>query len=213
MTSKFDQIKKNLASTYDGLADYWGIDKTLHDWGEEHLVDFARRVKKSGNRNVLDLGCASGYQSKILADLKLSVVGLDLSSKMIKNARKKVPNAKFVVGDMTKMPFKASQFAGVYARASLLHVPKNLVPRVLADVNRILASSGLFYLAIKEGDFEGNVKDVRHGVDVDRFFSFFGVQEIRKLLKDAKFSILELSKYRRKGGSTTWIQILAKKIN
>src|SRR3989344_8673859 len=112
----FQKIKADLQRVYDDLALYWGQDKTLHDWGEDDLLSFARLVGKGAK--VLDLGCASGYQSKLLKDEGLNVVGLDLSPKMIAIAKKRVPDVNFVVGDMTKMEFNDASFDGVYARAS-----------------------------------------------------------------------------------------------
>lgn len=55
------------------------------------------------------------------------------------------------------------------------------------------------------------MEDVRHGINVKRFFSFFVKEEIEKLLDNAGFKILELKTYTRAGGSTTWIQVLSKK--
>jgi len=109
----FQKIKADLQRVYDDLALYWGQDKTLHDWGEDDLLSFARLVGKGAK--VLDLGCASGYQSKLLRDQGLNVVGLDLSPRMIVVAKKRVTNVDFVVGDMTNLTFKFATFNGVYA--------------------------------------------------------------------------------------------------
>ena len=165
----FSEIKANLKNVYDDLARIWGGDFTLHDWGQKELAEFAELVKKNGGR-VLDCGCGSGVQSKELFDRGLEIVGMDLSPKMIYEAKKRVPKAKFVVGDMTKMNFAKGSFGGVYARASLLHVPKKLVPRVLKSINKILKNGGILYLALKEGKGEGEVVDERFGKKVRRFF-------------------------------------------
>ncbi len=206
----FNIIKKNLSKTYDDLADYWGWDKTLHDWGEDDIEKLAKQIGKDGK--VLDLGCASGYQSKILSDLGLDVTGLDLSRAMISAAANRIPEAEFVVGDMTNMKFKANTFDGVYSRASILHIPKKLVPKVFKSISKILKGNGIFYLAIKEGEFEGQVEDERHGMKVNRFFSFFKEKEIEKLVESAGFKIESIDKYKRQGGSTVWLKIFARKI-
>src|SRR3989344_7352971 len=205
----FLKIKSDLQMVYDDLADYWGTDKTLHDWGEDDLVKFAKLVGKGAK--VLDLGCASGYQSQLLKDLGLKVVGLDLSPKMIAAAKKLVPKAKFLVGDMTEMDFADRSFDGVYARASLLHIPKNLIPKVLTSVNIILKNGGHFYLALKEGNGEGEIEDNRHGIKVHRFFSFFRKQEIIDLLEDTGFRVEDVTFHQRDNGMTKWIKIFSTK--
>lgn len=206
----FTKIKKDLSKVYDELAPYWGQDKTLHDWREDDLIRFAKLVGKGAK--VLDLGCASGYQSHLLRDRGLNVVGLDLSPRMINRARKTVQGVEFVVGDMTRMGFDANAFDGVYARAALLHIPKRLIPKVLKSVNKILKDNGIFYLAVKEGEDESEIEDERHGIKVRRFFSFFTDNEIKKFLQDANFSIETVNFYKRDDGTTNWIKIFARKV-
>ena len=213
-SNNFSAIRSSLKKVYDGLAEYWGTDKTLHDWGEDDLRKFAKLVGQGSK--VLDLGCASGYQSKLLENQGLDVVGLDLSSRMIAIAKKRVPNAEFVVGDMTIIgkriyPELVEGFDGVYARASLLHIPKKLIPEVLRSVNKILKDKGTFYLAVKEGRGEGEVEDERHGRKVKRFFSFFPENEIRDFLEDAGFRVEHVTFYEREDGTTKWIKIFSKK--
>lgn len=208
----FEKIKLELRHVYDDLAKLWGGDFTLHDWGYKELAEFAKQVRDSGGRRVLDCGCGSGVQSKLLLDEGLEVVGLDLSPKMIAEAKKKVPGAKFMVGDMTKMNFAKDSFNGVYARASLLHIPKNLIPKVLKSIRKILTNDGIFYLALKEGEGEEEIEEERYGRRVRRFFSFFKSSEIKKLLSQAGFKIVSLIRHKRHAASQPWLRILAKKI-
>ena len=205
----FQKVKKDLQNVYDGLAEYWGKDKTLHDWGEVDLFRFSKLVGKGAT--VLDLGCGSGVQSKILADLGCEVCGLDLSPGMVAQAKKRVPNAEFVVGDMTKMNFIDGTFSGVYARASFLHIPKKIIPKVLKSVHKILKNDGILYLAVKEGEGEKKITDRRHGQKVTRFFSFFKEDELVKFLGKAGFEILKISKFQKHKDSPSWLQILARK--
>src|SRR4030042_4038993 len=108
----FPKIKSNLEQVYDDLAPVWGKDIAKPVWGLKELEEFVYLSKKNGGSKVLDLGCGSGIQSKQLFEAGLKVVGLDLSSKMISQAKKRVPEAKFIVGDMTKMEFIKEEFDG-----------------------------------------------------------------------------------------------------
>ena len=208
----FEKIKLQLRQVYDDLSRFWGKDFTLHDWGYKELAEFASLVRNNGGNRVLDLGCGSGVQTKLLFKKGLDVVGLDLSPKMINEAKKRVPEAKFVVGDMTKMEFTDEAFDGVYARASLLHIPKKLIPKVLKSIHKILTSDGIFYLALKEGEGEEIVEEERYGKKVRRFFSFFNTSEIKKLLSQSGFQVIFLVRHKRHATSQPWIQILARKV-
>lgn len=182
----FPKIKANLVKVYDELAQLWG--KETNSWGEREIREFARLVNKNNGSTVLDCGCGSGVQTKQLCDLGFTVTGLDLSPKMITEAKKTVPKAEFIVGDMAKMSFKKESFNGIYARASLLHIPKKLTPKVLRSICRILRKNGVLYLALKEGQGEKVVEDVRYGKKVHRFFAFFTKEEIESILKKMRLS-------------------------
>lgn len=209
---KYPQIKKNLSKTYDELAVYWGKDASLHDWGDEELVRFANYVKSNNGYEVLELGCGSGVQAKMLLAQGLSVLGIDISPSMIAEAKKRAPGGKYLVGDIVNITFAPDSFDGIYARASLLHIPKSLMPKVFKSINKMLKTGGYFYLAIKEGKGEGEVEDVRHGINVKRFFSLFVKEEIENLMEASGFKIIELDTHTRVGGSTIWIQVIAQKV-
>lgn len=209
---KYESIKSQLKDVYDDLAVYWGKDTTLWDWGLDDIEELAGIIKKSGNRKVLDLGCGSGVHAKRFSDEGLEVYGLDLSSKMINEAKKRVPKGKFIVGDMNSMPYKDEFFGGVYARASLLHIPKTRIASVLKEINRVLKIGGIFYLALKEGEGEEEKEDTRHGKNVRRFFAYFKEGEIKKYLEEAKFKVLKVKKYMKSENSTAWLLVFSKKL-
>lgn len=213
-SSNFSRIKSNLKQVYDDLAEYWGTDIAKPDWGLEELEKFSLLVKKNGGNKVLDLGCGSGVQSKQLFIKGLKVVGLDLSPKMIRQAKKRVPGAKFVIGDMTMLdkriyPELVEGFDGVFAQASLLHIPKNLIPEVLRSLHKILRTDGVLYLVLKEGTGEKVVEEEKLRRVVKRFFSFFTKEEIVDFLQKAKFNILEVKKFTSK--STVWLYVFARR--
>lgn len=209
---KYGLIKSQLKDVYDDLAVYWGNDTTLWDWGLDDIKELAKSLKKSGNRKVLDLGCGSGVHAKRFFDEGLEVYGLDLSPKMINEAKRRVPNGKFIVGDMNSLPYKDEFFGGVYARASLLHIPKNKISKVLKEINRVLKSGGILYLALKEGEGEEEKEDMRHGKKVRRFFAYFKEDEIKKYLEDARFKVLKFKKFLKSENSTAWLLVFSEKL-
>lgn len=215
-TTDFSRIKSNLRDVYDDLAECWGKEIAKPDWGLDELNDFVTLVKKSGGKKILDLGCGSGIQSKQLLQAGLEVIGLDLSPEMIRQAKKRIPKAKFIVGDMTKMDFPKESFDGVFAQASLLHIPKKLIPKVLRLIHRILKKNCVLYIAVKEGVGEREIIEERLDRQIKRFFSFFTKNEIINLLKEMKFEILEAKRFRSKSSlgicKTVWLNVFARKI-
>ena len=104
---------------------------------------------------VLDLGCGCGVPaSRILAE-RFRVTGIDISDVQIRRARRIVPYAKFVRGDMTKVDFPEESFGAVVCLYAIIHVPLEEQQPLLQRVYRWLAPGGLFLLIAGEEAWTG----------------------------------------------------------
>jgi SAM-dependent methyltransferase len=69
----------------------------------------ASRIEGRRMDAVLDLACGSGRHSRLLCD-RWWTVGLDLSSALLKVARRESPDAPYVRADMRELPFAPETF-------------------------------------------------------------------------------------------------------
>ncbi|MEX0621986.1 MAG: class I SAM-dependent methyltransferase [Candidatus Woykebacteria bacterium] len=198
---KSELIKENLKEIYNRLASGWTAQAT---WGHEGIQKFIRSV---GKGRVLDLGCGSGIQAKLLQDAGFEVVGVDFAERMIKEAKKKVPGPEFLVMDILNLSFPANSFDGIFARASLLHIKKKDIGQVLEKLNEILKGNGIIYIALKEGEGEREVSHPERGT---RFFAFYRKAEIKRLLEEAGFEVLDA--FFEKIKDINWLQLIARKV-
>jgi ubiquinone/menaquinone biosynthesis C-methylase UbiE len=195
--------------SYDQIA-----ARFVAQWGslrlERALNAFVARMatRRTGQRRVLDLGCGPGRDAGYLAQLGYWVVGLDLSSRMLAEAWRRLPTARFVQADLRCPPLASSSFDGVWACASLLHLPRSRMPGALREIARLLqVPGGVFYLALKGGEGEGWFAD-QDGRR--RFFSFYQPAEIEKMLSHTGFQILEVWVAPDQAGREhPWINIIA----
>lgn len=74
----------------------------IHDVGFGHLATSATSVvidelmrAHSNSGTVVNLGCGSGIEARLLCDVGYEVVGIDISEPLINIARKRVPEATF----------------------------------------------------------------------------------------------------------------------
>ncbi|MBI2106005.1 class I SAM-dependent methyltransferase [Candidatus Woesearchaeota archaeon] len=104
---------------------------------------------------------------------------MDLSVEMLKLCRNK--NPRIVLADLENLPFLDSKFDGILAYTSLLHIPKSEFPKALENIRRLLRTSGLFYIGMKEGDFEGFIESKNYP-GKKRFFSLYRDKDIREHL-------------------------------
>lgn len=142
---------------------------------------------------ILDIGCGSGRDAKIFTDKGIHVVGVDFCANLIEIAKVKAPLAEFHVMDMEEISFPHYSFDGAWASASLLHLSKQRIPAVFNTIHSILKEEGYFYLSLKNGEGERIEKDARYEGNFEKFWSFFEEKELKKMLENANFAILDLN--------------------
>ena len=125
------EVYNKIASHFSNTRSYlWDDLKPLRDY------------VKNGDR-VLDLGCGNGRLYQLFSGLSITYVGLDQSEELIKIARSHVPEAEFVVHDMTELPFPDDSFDIIYCIAALQHIPKEeLRLQTLREMKRVLCPGG-----------------------------------------------------------------------
>ncbi|WP_148573184.1 class I SAM-dependent methyltransferase [Nocardioides caldifontis] len=121
---------------------------------ERHAVGaFADELLAAGlSGPVVDVGCGTGHVTADLASRGLDVVGVDPSEGMLAIARRRYPSLRWVQGDALPSTLSGSSFGGVLARFSLIHVPPDEVPVVLAAWVARLAPGGLVLVAFQCAD-------------------------------------------------------------
>lgn len=179
---------------YEANAAFYA--KSIQDKPNLELIrDFSKRIHALNlGAKVLDAGCAAGRDSRLLSKLSLEVTGIDLSKNLIALARENNPQLNFVVGSFLDLPFTDNAFAGVWAHASLLHLEKiGQVAQALAEFKRALVPGGILHLYLKQRDGMEETSVVVDSVSKhERFFRWFTKEEVRDLLIDQGFKILEL---------------------
>jgi ubiquinone/menaquinone biosynthesis C-methylase UbiE len=94
------------------------------------------------NKKILDLGCGPGIYAKQLVAKGAKVNGIDISSEMIKIAKKECTEACFVQGEIDNLPYKNDIFDIVICPLVMDHL-ENLNP-MFKEVKRVLKKNGLF---------------------------------------------------------------------
>jgi ubiquinone/menaquinone biosynthesis C-methylase UbiE len=89
---------------------------------------------------VLDAGCGTGRHTLRLVQLGHRVIGVDASESMLDRARQKLPDATFLVGDITAIPLEQSAVDAAVCALALSHAAR-LEP-ALAELARVVRSGG-----------------------------------------------------------------------
>ena len=201
----------NLRETYNKIAAEWHKDHQGDDWWVAGTDTFISNLKPASL--VLDVGCGGGTKSAYLLGKGLNVVGIDFAENLIEIAKREAPTAEFHAMDMHDVRELPQNFDGIFAQASLLHIPKNEVLDVLRGLVERLSSGGYLYVAVKGKRADGPDEEVKqeddYGYPYERFFSYYSLDELAAHFKTLGLEVVYTDVH--KTGKSDWIQIIGKK--
>ena len=120
---------------------------------------------------ILDLGCGSGRDTKAFLDAGYRVDAVDGSAELCRFASNYtgIPVRQMLFQDLDS----AEAYDGIWACASILHLPKKELEVTLHRIQRALKPGGILYTSFKHGTFEG----LRNG----RYFTDFTEETLQEL--------------------------------
>lgn len=182
-----DETRAGYDAVAPAYADRFADEFDDKPFDRDVLDDFARHVDGLGT--VVDLGCGPGQVAAHLAGRGVPVVGVDLSPGMVAAAQQRHPDLDFQVGDMRRLAFFDETLAGIAAFYSIIHIPRDEIPAVLAEQRRLLRPGGLVLLAFHVGDRVEHIDEFL-GAPVNLDFVFFTRSEMEDHLDTAGFELV-----------------------
>jgi len=174
---------------YDRSAeDYWYGTRD-HDVSQnyEALLD---AIEGEPPYAILDLGCGPGRDLRYFRSLGHDATGLDGSKEFVAMARS-YSGCEVLHQDFLKIELPESHFDGVFANASLFHVPSQELPRVLLELFTSLKSRGVLFCSNPRGENE-------EGLSANRYSCFLDLDTWRDYVTAAGF--IEVRYYFRPPG-------------
>jgi SAM-dependent methyltransferase len=139
---------------------------------------------------ILDFGCGPGRDLKIFRELGHEAIGLDGAERFVELARA-YSGCEVWCQDFLKLDLPAEHFDGVFANASLFHVPSQELPRVLKELWATLKPGSVLFSSNPRGANE-------EGWNAERYGSYYDWPRWRELVTTAGFD--EISHYYRPPG-------------
>jgi SAM-dependent methyltransferase len=156
---------------------------------------------------ILDAGCGPGRDVQTFRELGFDAMGIDGSQAMVELARTIALCARVEHIAFHEIEF-VNEFDGIWASASLLHVPSDQIDDAMHRLARALRVGAVIYMSVKEGDG-------RRVHDDGRVFYDYSTATLRELF--ARHPALELISIEHSPPSAgqsdrkSWLHALARK--
>ena len=140
---------------YDRMADdYWAGTRD-HDVSQNRaaLID---AIEGEPPYSILDFGCGPGRDLTAFRDAGHEAIGLDGSARFVEMARR-MTRCEVLHQDFLALDLPSARFDGIFANASLFHVPNQELPRVLGQLHDSLKPRGVLFSSNPRGQRRGGL--------------------------------------------------------
>ena len=174
---------------YDGMAEAYRHGTADHDVSQ-NIAALLDAIEGEAPYAILDLGCGPGRDLRAFTELGHAATGLDGAAELVALARAET-DSTVLHQDFLDLDLPAAHFDGVFANASLFHVPSSQIARVLAQLAAALKPGGVLFCSNPRGENQEGWVGGRYGC-------FWDLKTWRALVTAAGFC--ELRHYYRPPG-------------
>ena len=168
--------------------DFWRGTRD-HDV-RQNIAALLQYIEGPAPFTILDFGCGPGRDLKAFVDLGHVAVGLEGAAEFAAMARA-YTGCEVWQQDFLKLDLPEQHFDGVFANASLFHVPAQELPRVLRELHATLKPHGVLFSSNPRGDNQ-------EGWNGERYGAYHDLESWRRYVSGAGF--VELTHYYRPPG-------------
>ncbi len=172
---------ETLAHYDERAADFWAGTRD-HDV-RQNIEALLRNIQVPPPFTILDFGCGPGRDLAAFSKLGHVAIGLEGSARFAQMARD-FSGSEVWRQDFLALDLPPGKFDGVFANASLFHVPGQELPRVLGDLRATLKPGGVLFCSNPRGANE-------EGWNRGRYGAYHDLEAWRGFMSGVGFSELE----------------------
>jgi len=173
-------------ATYNQLGpayDRWAASLRRADGSKyEALV----KARLPAGASLLEVGCGNGALHTSALSSRFKVVGVDVSERQIREARRNVPEAVFHCGDIRECAFAGGTFDGIVSFYCFNHIARESHPPLCRKLHDWLKPGGLLVASFGCGDTDAWVGE---WLGATTFFSGYKPDKTCAILREAGFEI------------------------
>ena len=182
-------VTRGTLEHYNQRAESFWEGTRDHDVSQ-NIAALLRHLEGGPPFAILDLGCGPGRDLARFRELGHAPVGLEGASRLAAMAREHA-GCEVWEQDFLALDLPTARFDGIFANASLFHVPRAELPRVLSELHATLKPRGVLFSSNPRGDNH-------EGWNAGRYGAWHDLDAWRQFLAAAGF--VELEHYYRPPG-------------
>jgi SAM-dependent methyltransferase len=182
-------IAQKTIAHYDQNAVSYDEGTKDHDVSQ-NIDALLSAIKTEPPFHILDFGCGPGRDLQTFTKLGHVAIGLEGSQQAAQIAKIK-SGCEILVQDFFNLSLPSNVFDGIFANASLFHIPNTMLPKVLSNLWASLKPNGILF----SSNPRGNNQESWYG---DRFGSYHSLEGWRSFMANAQFT--EIEHYYRPSG-------------
>lgn len=174
-------VERTLGHYHARAEAFW--EGTRHHDVEQNIEALLRHIEAAPPCTILDFGCGPGRDLLAFRQRGHRVIGLEGAAALAEMARTHSA-CEVWQQDFLSLDLPDAHFDGVFANASLFHVPRQELPRVLHELHAALKPGGVLFSSNPRGDNQESINGERYG-------AYYDLATWREYLAAAGFSELE----------------------
>ncbi|MBI5110281.1 MAG: class I SAM-dependent methyltransferase [Rhodocyclales bacterium] len=183
------QLVSRTLGHYQARAEAFWEGTRNHDVSQ-NIEALLRHIAAEPPLMLLDFGCGPGRDLRDFSRRGHCVIGLEGTAALARMARE-YSGCEVWEQDFLNLDLPAGHFDGIFANASLFHVPRPELPRVLGQLHAALKPAGVLFSSNPRGDNQESLNGERYG-------AYYDLETWRDYVNSAGFE--ELEHYYRPSG-------------
>ena len=179
MNEDLDTISRRTLEHYERNASQFFAGTIDHDVSQ-NIGALLGAIAAEPPFTILDLGCGPGRDLKTFTELGHRAIGVDGCANFCHMARD-YSGCDTWHQDFLHLDLPPEMFDGIFANASLFHVPAAALPKVLAELYATLKPGGILFSSNPRGNNE-------EGWNGQRYGSYHDFASWQKFMTDANFT-------------------------
>lgn len=204
--NSMQSLEQITIAEYQATAESFRLGTWDHDVSQNRNALISAMSKNPGR--ILDVGCGPGRDLMAFKTLGQEAIGLDATPAFVDMA-KHITGCEVWQQNFLNLNLPMQHFDGVFANASLLHVPEANMEQVLRDLYECLVVGGAIVTSLARGSGEGFDRRATG----ERYTSFWEYETIVPYVKKVGFTVVD--HYYRPPGlpkqDQSWVVIVARR--